>query len=185
MHQSATHAAATIPSPVKIPATNIKPRMTTTVPRGTIGVMDLTDHLRALDVYRETYLGHPDADRIVDGALWAFARMSGESTEVLRSRMVASRPTVPEVIPVERDPRRLYAPVRGGVELRVVKEAVSLAVDPQAPVAEPNPRSFSALATDPDPITDEDRAYLDSLPELTAEQIAAQIAAVKSPLRAP
>lgn len=150
--------------------------------------MDLTEHLRALAVYRDTYLGHPDAERITEGALWAFARVSGESMEVLRSRMVDSRPVAPRTGPLGEaqqmidDGRglRLYAPSTAGVALVVTREAESNTVVPGAPIAAPNPRSFSDLSAEPTPLNDEDRAYLDSLPQPDPDDVARQVAAMKA-----
>lgn len=75
---------------------------------------------------------------------------------------------------------RLYAPPIGAVRLIVTREAESLAVDPDAPIAEANARSFSALAEDAGPVTDEERAYLDSLPQPDPEQTALMVAALKA-----
>jgi hypothetical protein len=146
--------------------------------------VDLTEHLRALRTYADQYEGSPEAEQIVTGALWAFARVSGLPLIVVREQLDAMRTPLPATTTAP-EPLRYYG---GMPNLPVTKEAESLAVAPDAPITEANHRSFSALAeaaeAEGNPanqsISAEERAELDAMPETPPDVLAAQLAAARS-----
>lgn len=137
-------------------------------------VIELAKYLQESDT--------PERQGVAEGAIWGIAVSTGDDPDTVRRMVDEARrrhPTaahLPDLGPEKPKVLRTYAP---GVY--VTREAAVNVADPNTPPTPPNPKAMSAQTDEQlsRPLTEDERAVIEALPEPSPEELAAMVARVK------